>query len=363
MYLFGYDCRFNSRAAGELLFIIFLSDCCSLASSEAGSKIIEGRYARRGEFPATVVFEGAKKCGGTLVTLSKVLTAGRCFFADDKPVEAKSIKVTGGILNLKENSNEKQQSLLKSYQVHEKYKSAPTDQIPYIFFDIALAVLETPFVKTDTVQPAVFPAKDPGGMRKILDKILAENKTCQATGYGATKEGGTDVDTLKVAKVYLVDSTACRLREESLAYEVCTTPTNGQDRTAPGDTGSTFLCDGYILGMNKGRNKMTRNGVEYHFMICTLIGPFMDYFKLGIDEGQTSQLHPAVFLFLLIISFHEVDALFLSTTIAVLPKLSSSENFSNKSKTRGTKPITNSSNRTKTTLPAFLEASSKIAHL
>ncbi|XP_014246323.1 plasma kallikrein-like [Cimex lectularius] len=312
MYLFGYDCRFNSCAAVELLFIIFLSDCCSLASSEAGSKIIEGRYARRGEFPATVVCEGAKKCGGTLVTLRKVLTAGRCFFADDKPVEAKSIKVTGGVLNLKENSNEKQQSLLKSYHVHEKYKSpSPTDQIPYFFFDIALAVLEIPFFKTDTVRPVVFPAKDPGGMRKFLDKTLAKNATCQATGYGATEEGGTDVDTLKVANVRLIDSTACWLKKESLAYEVCATPINGKDRTTPGDAGSTFLCDGYMLGMSKSRNRMTRKGVEYHFMIFTLVGPFMEYYKLGIDEGQTSQLHPAVFLFLLIISFHEADALLL----------------------------------------------------
>ncbi|XP_024085761.1 plasma kallikrein-like isoform X2 [Cimex lectularius] len=296
-YMYNHRNQLNIRAL-ELWFIFLITSCGRFVSSDEG-KIVGGRIAKRGEFPATLFVEGPGRCGGTLVTLSTFLSAGGCFVIDGKRVEAKSITVIGGVVNIKEKSTDKQESRVKEYKVHEKYKKLVAGASSYTIFDIALATLETPFISTETLKPAVFPAADSAGMKKILDKVNSEKTTCIGTGYGAVnldREERVFSDDLKVAELTLVPVSDCRVLKIMIGNEICATSLKDNDQTAPGDTGSTFMCGGYILGMAKGRNRYTKDGKEICYLVYTLFGPYMEYFNLGGNEGTQYQLHPSTFL-------------------------------------------------------------------
>ncbi|XP_014246327.1 venom prothrombin activator oscutarin-C catalytic subunit-like isoform X2 [Cimex lectularius] len=306
MFWHGNTCQlFNSRCFVNLLFILCMSTCSRLVKADGeGGKVIGGRDAMRGEFPATVVLSGAKRCGGTIISLSKIISAARCFFVDAKPVASVNVIVTAGVVNLQTKTPEKQETHLEKYHVHEKYKSVKETYTVSTLYDVAVGHLKTPFYNSEVVKPAVLPADDWEGMKKIMNEINATNAVCLATGFGGITADSqrVDSDVLKVVEVYMAPDKVCDVVDDMVGHEICASSPQDGGRTTPGDTGSSFLCGGYIIGMVKGRVKLIQDGKDVHFMAFTLFGPYMEYFELG-DMGSTFQLHPAIFLFMLFISF------------------------------------------------------------
>ncbi|XP_014246322.1 serine protease 38-like [Cimex lectularius] len=303
----------SSTLLVKLLFILLIGDRYLLASSEEGGKIIGGRKARKGEFPSTVCYDGNARCGGTLVTLDKVISAGHCFNIDGTLVDASQVIIIAGVVNLNDKSGSKQESVVKEYKIHEKFERR---QLRfgghYVLYDIALAILKNPFVPSDTVKPVSFPASDPAGMQKFVQKLRTSNEICFATGYGVVAMQGKDrvvSDDLKVAEVRLLPQIECRLLSEMADFEICGSAVRGNEQTAPGDSGSTFLCSGSFIGLTKGSKSFDLNGKQITLLIFTLVGPSMDYFGLtgsvqGGGGSSTLQLHPVIFLSLLITSIY-----------------------------------------------------------
>ncbi|XP_024085762.1 mast cell protease 2-like [Cimex lectularius] len=295
--------QLNCKSLMELsLFILFISDYYCPASGII--KIIGGRKAKRGEFPATVCYDGFSRCGGTLVTLEAVISAAHCFIRHKGHLHPNDIIIIGGVVNLNERSGEEQLSYVRDFIIHEKFERRQIIFDVYTLYDIALAFLESPFVVTETVKPALFPAKDAEGMKHFLDKVRAKGASCFATGYGVwAKKGRKKIlsDNLKVAELRLLPDDECALETEMIGKEVCATSIGLSHRTAPGDSGSTFYCDGFVIGMAKGRSSFLTKGKNISTLIFTLIGPYIDYFDLEVNEGSPSfQFYQVIFLCLLV---------------------------------------------------------------
>ncbi|XP_014246265.1 chymotrypsin-2-like [Cimex lectularius] len=281
MCTYRYGQQFKSKALIDLLlFILVLSDCY-LTTSGSNGKVIGGRKAVLGEFPATVCLDGIIRCGGTLVSLVTVITAGHCFFLKEKRVNPSDIVIIGGTVDLEEESGDKQ------YRVN----------------DIALAFLESAFIETKTLKPAFFPASNAAGMREYMDRIKASNATCHGTGYGfVSMEPKIISQYLKVIELSLLPDIVL---PELIEYEMCAISNKAFHQTSYGDSGSTFLCGGQIVGLTKGGLGTLPDDEHINVLVFTLLGPYFEDFGLGGCDGMPNFLFlPVVLLCFLFSSFY-----------------------------------------------------------
>ncbi|XP_014254679.1 kallikrein-7-like [Cimex lectularius] len=260
-------------------FFVFMIPTISVLAGE-GEKIVGGRAASQGEFPFAICLYGKIRCGGTLVTTTKVLTACHCF-TRVPGFNIQWINAIGGTVKLVNDAKGRQEKRLSSYQTHEDcHQQKSTDVYAN---DIALVIVEEAFVLSDSLKIATLPSYDDKEFRKMWQNIVSSKKSCYTMGWGRIDEAETQLgDILKVLEVKPWTDKECSAMTnagEDMTHrgEVCASPITAGDRTASGDSGNALFCDGHVFGLVKGDFTLDTK----HALTFQLYWPYIKYFGLS----------------------------------------------------------------------------------
>ncbi|XP_053668370.1 trypsin alpha-like [Anopheles marshallii] len=198
-------------------------------------RIIGGALATAGEFPAMVslqqVQNSAHVCGGTLITMSHVLTAAHCV-TDVRGVaqSAARYQVMGDDLYILQHmgSPTRQVRRVASINIHPRYDSAIFSN------DIAIVRVVSEFRKSDTFFP---------GKRIQKTPILGDR--CSLAGWGVTDERSTTMSpNLQRINVVISDFGSCNaVFDQQLTKGMLCAEAPGRD-ACQGDSGGALLCAG-----------------------------------------------------------------------------------------------------------------------
>uniref|UniRef100_A0A182QZB2 Peptidase S1 domain-containing protein n=1 Tax=Anopheles farauti TaxID=69004 RepID=A0A182QZB2_9DIPT len=198
-------------------------------------RIIGGSPATKGEFPAMVSLQLARNaahvCGGTLVTMSHVLTAAHCVTdVRGVPHPASQYQVMADDLQLPPHTGNPTVQIrpVRSITVHPMYDSAT------IANDIAIARVATEFRKTETLFPG-----------KRIQKAPTLGDRCSLAGWGVTDERSTTMSPyLQRINVVISDFGTCSaLFDNVLRAGMLCAGAPGRD-ACQGDSGGGLLCSG-----------------------------------------------------------------------------------------------------------------------
>jgi len=201
--------------------------------------IYGGNNVKSKRAPWQVKLDGPAGCGGTLVSLSTVITAAHCV-VNSKPIYW---RVSAGHIAKYSSSGYEtgfQRSNVKSIHVHPEYNRPRRHN-----HDIAVMKLESPFTYTDFVRPACLPDKD----------FEMETGWTAITGWGATEQGSTQI--LKKTTVPMWKRQKCTraLRTRITEAQICAGAT-GLD-TCQGDSGGPLVAMIYNETTNQIRWTLT----------------------------------------------------------------------------------------------------------
>merc|ERR1712080_733707 len=200
--------------------VILLAACLALASGSAryfskkaltpmrhgGNKIVGGEDAAPGEFPHQVMLSwgvgGGLMCGGSLVTSTKVITAGHC--CDGQAVEDIGVVVANYIYNATD--PDEANFAIKGYHLHEEYEAGTE---------------------------------------------------CVCTGWGATTHNGESANILQKVTVPITSVEYCRAaygqdafgEEKILDSMICAGLDEGGRDSCQGDSGGPLVCGNQLTGI------------------------------------------------------------------------------------------------------------------
>ncbi|XP_056009924.1 fibrinolytic enzyme, isozyme C-like [Ostrea edulis] len=256
---------------------IILSDAKSRSIEEETSdtRVVGGQTADVGEWPWQVSIQyyygdvWRHICGGTLIRQDVVLTTAQCVTA----LSTSSLRVAAGMNKISDGGLT---SGISSITVHPQYGSSS----PGFPNDIALVVLQSPFLVGGSIQVATLPTSKTEDFSNIVD--------CWMTGWGKTAGNAPGYsDALMEAQLTNIKNTQCVnqwsgvsgatiLDSHICAYEI------GKS-SCSGDIGGPYVCmkDGVfkLAGiMSWGIN--TCNG-EYP-SVCVRVSHFLDWISISI---------------------------------------------------------------------------------
>uniref|UniRef100_A0A182JEV3 Uncharacterized protein n=1 Tax=Anopheles atroparvus TaxID=41427 RepID=A0A182JEV3_ANOAO len=198
-------------------------------------RIVGGSLATSGEFPAMVslqlVRNSAHVCGGTLLSMSQVLTAAHCV-TDVRGVAspATQFQVMGDDLFIlpQMGNPTRQVRPVRSITVHPHYDAATFAN------DIALVRLASEFRKTETFFPG-----------KRIQKPPTLGDRCSLAGWGVTTEHSTTMSpNLQRINVVISDFGTCNAAfDRQLTKGMLCAGAPGRD-ACQGDSGGALLCTG-----------------------------------------------------------------------------------------------------------------------
>jgi len=192
------------------------------------TKIVGGTDAIPYSWPWQVaLFKGTLQfCAGTLISPTWIMTAGHCFYGDDKDPSKFQVKL--GVFN-KTDNNEPGEQVVKLSEIHVNPKFDPNK----VTFDITLLKLKDAVTFTDHISPVCLPAKQ--------DEALPDPGTSTvATGWGDIRYLGRDSVTLREVSVPLIDLASCKKSYPNQIYEnvqFCAGPEEGGKGVCQGDSG------------------------------------------------------------------------------------------------------------------------------
>ncbi|XP_053679165.1 trypsin beta-like [Anopheles nili] len=198
-------------------------------------RIIGGLPATAGEFPAMVSLQltqnSAHVCGGTLLTMSDILTAAHCV-TDVRGVAhpATQYQVMADDLNIQSMmpSPLRQIRRVRSITIHPQYDPAT------ITHDLAIVRVDTAFRRTDTLY---------AGKRIQKSPMLGDR--CHLAGWGVTNENSQTMSpNLQRINVVISDFGSCNVAYgHILTNGMLCAGAPGRD-ACQGDSGGALLCSG-----------------------------------------------------------------------------------------------------------------------
>ncbi|XP_014255309.1 submandibular glandular kallikrein-9-like [Cimex lectularius] len=264
------------------------------------AKIIGGRLAQPGEFPYQLCMYGAYRCGGALISMKRFITAGHCFIYKGVRLDISKQYMVAGVVNCyKTDDPYFQQRGIVDYQMHPEFKNK-RDKTSY--HDFAVGTLDKPFIESDRVKAGSLPTGDPEDFRQRWVDYVKSGRTCTAMGFGAqmgdegvySMKSGYDIRVIEVQPKddKYCQSTLLYKTDKKLDGEVCALAVDPKkDSMAPGDSGSGFICDGYLFGVNTGG--LFKEG--YNLQLYTLAYPYINLFSLNSSVGLSARMVLVIF--------------------------------------------------------------------
>lgn len=280
----------------------------------ASTKSDESREAEENEFPYIVRIKSSNtRCIGTLVTYSRVVTAGRCFYVLDKSSNKmvpenlnKYAAYAGSVYFFSSNILGRN---IKNVSIHPKFAENPDRDY---YHDIALAELSSPFVKQSGLR--TINLSDKNKLMNAWDDVYSKNKTCYAVGWSWNLQECDPKNNqlylrfvwkyLQVIEIMPTTNSTCKKyaptgEDMYTLGQVCTTGSNLKEGICGGDPGSPIICDGQPLGLHLS------NLVCSQFQMMHFYQLFWPYSSDFLSESGFAALsgssHTSIDLFLLLI--------------------------------------------------------------
>jgi len=168
-------------------------------------------------------------CAGTIISPEWVVTAGHCFYNDDKNPQKYQVKL--GVFN-KSSDTEPGEVELGVSEIHVNPQYNPSQ----ITYDITLLKLASPVTYSDHISPICLPAQG--------EALPAAGTGVFVTGWGATSQGGPDSPTLKQVNVPLVSDDDCKAAYPGQIYpdtQFCAGLKQGGKDSCQGDSGGPVV--------------------------------------------------------------------------------------------------------------------------
>lgn len=225
---------------GSWNYVAICAPECGRVTPEGVDLIIDGRIAKRGELPWHVgIYRKTTNpymqiCGGSLVTNRIVISAAHCFWDDVSKLQPASMyavaigKIYRPWANPKD--TDAQKSEVKEIKIPARFQGSAAN----FQDDIAILVLETPFVYQTYVRPVCLDFDVNFDRRQ-----LQPNKLGKVAGWGLTSENGQASQILKVVELPYVDIEQCINRSPPGFREYITS-----DKICAGFGNGTALCKG-----------------------------------------------------------------------------------------------------------------------
>ncbi|XP_014245260.1 mast cell protease 1A-like [Cimex lectularius] len=271
---------------GRCFIIFLLFPAMSWTGNNDTIKVIGGREAYEGEFPYVVCVVGDNRCGGTLVTLDRFITAGHCFHYKGDAIDLSNVLVLAGSIDIQLNKEGYQSRKVAMYLMHHEYhfKEDTTS-----FHDIALAQVDNSFVPSDTLKPINLFSKEPRKFKKGWDDLVSKGSLCRSMGWGLKRVeiGPHEVVLSNVLRTFEFTpwpNKKCRelskLGEDMTEHgEICAATTVKGEMLGTGDSGCPLICEGLAFGINIARATLNESNNVERFI---LFWPYVNYFELPL---------------------------------------------------------------------------------
>lgn len=206
---------------------------CGLKSTDATPLIINGKATKKGEYPWMIgLYNEAKShiCGGSMITPEITLTAAHCINEVNDP--SKYFVAAGKYYRTYNDTRDKiaQYSNVKEIKIHKDYSSE------FYSFDIAILLLETPFVISKYVLPVCMDYNE-----RFDDSSLIETPGV-VVGWGHTTSTDNPSEVLKELQLTFRTRDTCVLDDDFKKYyiyardKICAAARMG-DSACQGDSG------------------------------------------------------------------------------------------------------------------------------
>ncbi|XP_045697192.1 mast cell protease 4-like [Phyllostomus hastatus] len=210
-----------------LLWLVFL-----LPPEAGAGEIIGGIESKPHSHPYMAYLEITKQdnvsgCGGFLISEEFVVTAAHC--------QGRNITVTLGAHDMKQEESTWQKLEVKKQFVHPEYNSDT------YLNDIMLLKLQTKAKLNHAVRTIPLPT---------WSTFIQPGTVCQATGWGRTGVNEPTSDTLREAKLKLMNAKTCRhFPSYNNNLQICVGDPIKKGLPYKGDSGGPLLCAGVAQGV------------------------------------------------------------------------------------------------------------------
>jgi len=226
-----------------LVAFLLLGVSCSLAdpiprNDEAtlprlDGRIVGGQDTNITHYPHQISmrYRGNHRCGGSLVTPNKVISAAHCVNTLDGPA---NLTIVAGSSNIWYPTGPQQELAVREFIIHPKYRTLNND------YDAAILILDGEFEFNDAVQPIDLAKERPDHDTPVT-----------VTGWGTTSEGGTISDVLQEVSVNVVENTQCKSAYSIMLTSrmLCAGVTGGGKDACQGDSGGPLVYKNELLGI------------------------------------------------------------------------------------------------------------------
>lgn len=246
-----------------IYFYLITLVCTYRASIQYNKKVVGGYQVQINQFPYLVSISPTRRqdshtdclCGGTIIDIQWVVTAGHCVVFDNHNATNKpyTLSILAGSTNCFQYDQSKVQFVrIKKLFLHPQYNLEDSLQKSSSHNDIALLYLERPLSLGENVKMVKLATPS---LLKMLPPEKVFTKACQAMGWGFQEEN-IDVTPpeLFTTRLTLIDMKECiRLTKQFFVFEpdkmLCTLDKKSETDVCTGDSGGPLICDDYQVGI------------------------------------------------------------------------------------------------------------------
>ncbi|XP_014240058.1 uncharacterized protein LOC106661282 [Cimex lectularius] len=200
-------------------------------------------------FYVTVFQESSPRCVGTLITLSKIVTAARCCQYREtlssalvrEDLDMKKAVAVVGLTDEMKIANFTQVSRMKDVKIHSRFEMKAD---AFSSYDIATVKLVKPFQSTKAVRPMTIVSEDPNLFQRSWEtQVSPKQCVSMAPMHGR----------FRIIALSPWSKTNCNQmkRRNTESDEICLSLRNLFDKSAL-KFGSPLVCEGFIFGFYQG---------------------------------------------------------------------------------------------------------------